>query len=103
MLHVSSRTQGAVARLELSGRFDFTGRKTLRDSYDELFANSAIKTIEIGLSGVEYIDSSALGMLLLMRERSQELNKKVTLCNAKGTVKQVLSVANFHRLFDMID
>jgi HptB-dependent secretion and biofilm anti anti-sigma factor len=103
MLQVSSRIQASTARLELSGRFDFTGRKALRDSYDAALTDPAVKILEVGLAGVEYIDSSALGMLLLMRERSQELGKKVLLCGAKGTVKQVLSVANFHRLFELVD
>lgn len=101
MMQLTTRTDGNVARIELSGRFDFNGRKTMREAYDPLLANTAIKTIEIGLARVEYIDSSALGILLLLRERADEAGKKVVLDKARGTVEKVLAVANFNRLFEI--
>jgi anti-anti-sigma factor len=45
------------------------------------------------------MDSSALGMLLLMHERAQEAGKKVELSKANSTVKQILDIANFGKLF----
>jgi anti-anti-sigma factor len=47
------------------------------------------------------MDSSALGMLLLIRERATANNQRVSLSGCKGTVKQILDVANFGRLFQM--
>jgi anti-anti-sigma regulatory factor len=38
-------------------------------------------------------------MLLLLREKAQAANKTVALRNCRGTVKQVLDIANFGRLF----
>jgi HptB-dependent secretion and biofilm anti anti-sigma factor len=48
---------------------------------------------------VDYLDSSALGMLLLLREKAEAAGKKVSLANLSGTVKQVLEIANFGKLF----
>ena len=45
------------------------------------------------------MDSSALGMLLILRERAAEMKVEVTLTNPRETVRQVLGVANFHKLF----
>ena len=47
----------------------------------------------------EVIDSAALGMLLLARERAGEQGKTVALANCRGPVKAVLDIANFQRLF----
>ena len=48
---------------------------------------------------VEYLDSSALGMLLLLRDKGKAMGKQVSLANCGGTVRDVLRVANFDKLF----
>lgn len=101
MIKLSTRLSASTAHIELSGRFDFNGRKTMREAYDPILANAQVKSIEIDLAQVAYIDSSALGILLLLRERAKETGKKVVLCKASGTVAKVLSVANFQRLFEI--
>lgn len=101
MIRLSTRQDGSTAHIELCGRFDFNGRKTMREAYDPILANAQVRSIEIDLSQVDYIDSSALGILLLLRERAEETGKKVALCKATGTVEKVLSVANFQRLFEI--
>lgn len=55
--------------------------------------------ITIDFGGGEYIDSAALGMLLLARERAGEQGNTVVLANCRGPVKAVLDIANFQRLF----
>lgn len=102
MLTLTSHIDRDVARLTLGGRFDFKSRKTLRDAYDPILADPAVRRIELLLSGVEYIDSSALGILLLLKERADKSGKKVILKSPQGTVAQVLGVANFDRLFAIV-
>lgn len=101
MIQLTILKSNETARIDLAGRFDFNGRKVMREAYDPILADSKIKSIEIGLEKVDYIDSSALGILLLLRERAEESQKKVVLCRAQGTVGKVLAVANFNRLFEI--
>jgi HptB-dependent secretion and biofilm anti anti-sigma factor len=58
-----------------------------------------VREVEIDFAQVDYVDSSALGMLLMLKEKAQASSKKVTLANCRGTVKQVLDIANFGKLF----
>jgi anti-anti-sigma factor len=51
------------------------------------------------MSKLDYLDSSALGMLMLLNERAKLVNKSISLFNPSGIVSQVLEVANFNRLF----
>ncbi len=83
----------------LAGHFTFDAYREFKSQYTPLVDNDDFTELEIDLGHVEYLDSSALGMLLLLRERLHD--KTVVLSNAKGTVKQVLEVANFHHLFTM--
>ena len=50
---------------------------------------------------MDYLDSSALGMLLMLREKAQAANKTVVLSNCRGAARQVLDIANFGKLFSM--
>lgn len=88
-----------VARIIMSGRFDFQIHRDFKDAYSKLFENAAVQQIEIEMSKLEYLDSSALGMLMLLNERARSANKAIILSNPSRVVNQVLEVANFNRLF----
>ena len=62
-------------------------------------ANAAIKEIQIELGSVDYMDSSALGMLLLALEQAKAVGKTVSLAGATGAVKAILDISNFQKLF----
>lgn len=64
-----------------------------------LLNDDTVTLIEISLAEVDYLDSSALGMLLMLRERALTANKQVALSNPNKMVSQVLDIANFHKLF----
>lgn len=98
-MQVNLEVKDGKATLVLSGRFDFNSHREFRNGCDEVMNSSQINEVEINLAGVDYLDSSALGMLLLLRERAVASNKKLALVECQGTVKQVLDVANFSQLF----
>lgn len=98
-MKITVEKKGATARLALNGRFDFSSHREFRNACDEALQSPEVKEIEADFSHVDYLDSSALGMLLLLREKAQNANLKVSLTNCAGLVKQVLDMANFQRLF----
>lgn len=98
-MNVTSQTKDGKTSLILSGRFDFTAHRTFKQAYEEVLANDAVKELILDLNGVEYLDSSALGMLLILRDRAKESAKRISLGSCSGSVKEVLRVANFDKLF----
>ncbi|MGD9786422.1 MAG: STAS domain-containing protein [Sulfuricellaceae bacterium] len=100
-LQINTHISEGTARIVLNGRFDFNSQRLFRSSYDTPLSDASIHTLEIDLGDVEYLDSSALGMLLLLKERAAAAKKELVLANCRGTVMQVLEVANFNRLFTM--
>lgn len=96
---IETRILGDVARITMSGRFDFQIHRDFKDAYAPLLENAAVQQIEIEMSRLDYLDSSALGMLMLLNERAKAANRPVVLANPSGVVDQVLEVANFGRLF----
>lgn len=93
---------GNVATLFLSGRFDFHSHLKLKEIYEPCLADEAVGAVEINLANVTYLDSSGLGILLLLRERGESVNKKIVLCNPNDTVTQILDMANFGKLFTIV-
>ena len=86
------------AKVIIRGRFTFEMHKEFRESFDKQLAGDSSKII-VDFDAVDYIDSAALGMLLLARERAAAHGKRVELANCRGGVKAVLDIAIFLKLF----
>jgi anti-anti-sigma factor len=101
MQATTSKSDGnAVVRL--SGRFDFNAHRDFRAAYEPLMSDADVRSVTVEMAGVEYLDSSALGMLLMLRDKAGAANKSLTLMNVRGAVKQVLDIANFGKLFKIV-
>lgn len=98
---IKNELNGAHATLSLQGRFDFHSHRDFRSAYEKMYENASVRELEIDFRQVDYLDSSALGMLLLLKEKSESSGRSVTLSGLQGTVKQVLDIANFGKLFQI--
>lgn len=92
--------QGKNCVLKPKGKFSFPMHKLFSEAVKSGIADPGTEIIVIDLAGTNYMDSSALGMLLLARERTLDAKKKIALRGASGTVKNVLAIANFEKLFE---
>ena len=90
---------GRSVVIRVSGRFDFSHHQSFRASYQD--ADPASTRFKIDLSDTEYIDSSALGMLLLLRERAGGDRARISLLGCQPEVCKILKVSRFHQLFNI--
>jgi len=91
---------GHILTISINGRFDFNLYKDFRDAYEAALNKGNIKFI-INLSQTEYMDSSALGMLLVLKERTGGDNSSIVLKNCNKEIKNILSISNFDKLFSI--
>jgi anti-anti-sigma factor len=98
-MQTNVQTLSGKTKIALNGRFDFSAHREFKTSYDAPLKAGDVKELEIDMGQVEYLDSSALGMLLMLKEKAGSANKSVSLTNCRGAVKQVLDIANFGKLF----
>jgi len=96
---ININVRDGVARLTMSGRFDFQLHRDFKEAYTPLVEDATVRELEIELSQIDHIDSSALGMLMLLNERAKVTNKPLTLLNPSGVTAQALEIAHFDRLF----
>jgi anti-anti-sigma factor len=82
--------------IKIKGRFDFSCHSSFREAYAKAPGGSEFV---IDMGETSYMDSAALGMLLLLREHVQQQGGRVSITNCRGQTYDVLQIANFHRLF----
>lgn len=96
-MSVESKVESGVLYIKITGRFDFGVHKEFRDATNQIVAG--INKIEVDLSATDYVDSSALGMLLLLRDKVSGDRDAVLIKGARTEVKKILEIANFNKLF----
>ncbi len=92
----------AEVTLQLEGRFDFRAHPVFREVTRQALEQPGVRSLELNLSRVSYLDSAALGMLLMLRDRAQLPDGSVRLCQANADVQRVLDIARFERLFGIV-
>ena len=96
-----SRREATVS-LHLEGRFDFRAHPVFRETVRQALEVSGVRQIDLDMARVSYLDSAALGMLLMLRDRAQLPDGSVRLCQANESVQRVLDIARFERLFGVV-
>lgn len=86
---------GKTVTITVDGRFDFLVHKDFRNTYKDYDADMNFR---VNLSGTEFLDSSALGMLLLLKKHS---SNNVIIEKPTDEVKRVLTIANFDKVFNI--
>lgn len=90
---------GQKVTIAVSGKFDFQLYDEFRSAYVDTPGTGV--QYEVDLSGTDYLDSSALGMLLLLREHAGGEGSRIDISHASTDVKKILDVANFGKLFSI--
>ncbi len=96
---IKTNVHEKVGSVHIDGKFDFFSHREFTQSYARILDDPAIQEIEVNLQRTDFIDSAALGMLMLLRERAQSMNKELTLSYPSPEVSKLLWVANFDKLF----
>lgn len=98
-IHAQLSADGQVLTIEVRGRFDFGSHTSFRTAYESVAVRPKRYVIDLALT--QYLDSSALGMLLLLREHAGGDNAKIKLIHCQPDVKKILTIANFDKLFQI--
>ena len=86
-------------QIRIDGRFDFSVHREFRDAYKG--DGRSYQRYVVDLSQTEYMDSSALGMLLLLREHAGGDSARVIIRNPTDGIRKILGIANFDKLFEL--
>jgi len=89
---------GEVAIVRLAGRFDSSTAQPAEDNFAQLLG-SGTPRLAIDMSGLEYISSAGLRVLLVVAKKVQQANGKMVLFGLVPNVREVFSVSGFDKIF----
>jgi len=94
---VRTSSFGSCLTIHVEGRFDFNCHQQFRRAYEG--SGTSPTEYIVDLRSTEYIDSAALGMLLVLRESAGSATVRIT--NSRPAVRKILQIANFNTLFSI--
>lgn len=83
--------------ITIKGKFDFSLVQEFRQAYANI--GDTQPTVLIDLRETEYLDSSALGMLLNMRKSLGQSVKEIQLINCRPEIRRILDISRFDKMF----
>jgi len=91
-----------VETLRLPTRFDYSYHRQFGEMYAPLVESAICKEIILDFTQVEYLDSSALGMMVLLQKNFSSQSKHIKIKGAHGVTNDILKMANMQKIFDFI-
>ncbi len=98
-IHTHRSDDGQTLTIRIEGRFDFSTHQAFRNAYEH--ENREVQDFVVDLSDTTYLDSSALGMLLLLRDFAGGDASRIELRNCNNDVQRILTISNFGQLFSI--
>ncbi len=88
-----------VVTIKLDSSFDVSHYEKFKVICSENVTDT--NRFEVDFANTQYLDSSALGMLLLLRDQTHGEKDRVTLINVKDAALKILTIAQFQQLFNI--
>lgn len=92
----SESSDGNQVTIHVSGRFDFAAHQEFLQAYKKHPRGE--KSFIVDLKNTDYMDSSAMGMLLQLRDYGAK-DQDMSLVNSNDGVREILQIANFDKIF----
>ena len=84
--------------LELHGEIDHHGAKNALHEMERLLDANLPKKLVLDLSGVTFMDSSGIALILRTQQRMQLMDGVLLVCNVTQQARRVLDAAGISRL-----
>jgi len=86
-----------ILTITVKGRFDFSSLQAFRNTYENLPKKPAHYVIELAES--DYLDSSALGMLLALRDYAGGDTADIRIAHCNPDIRKILVITKLDELF----
>ena len=101
-MKITQEINNKKATLKLEGNFTYTQRKAFQEAL-KVVCSDPIEEIVIDLSQVAFLDSAALGLLMISHRQLEAERRKLSLAYPQPTVRQIIELANLHKTIPMIE
>lgn len=92
-------SDGKELTIKVQGRFDFSSLQLFRNAYEK--SPGKPERYIVDLKDSDYLDSSALGMLLALRDYAGGDQAQIRVTNCNSDVKKILVITKLDELFQV--
>jgi anti-anti-sigma factor len=92
---------GEIARIMLSGDFDFSTQGNLSDAIDQALSIVVAKEIHVDMAQATFIDSSVIRALLKLQEVAIANDKSLSIWNCNEQIREIFAIGGFDQIFIM--
>lgn len=97
---VTTGTEGETAVVTVAGELDIAAAGRLRDVLLRLLREGETPPLVVDGSGVTFVDSSGLAVLLMAARRWEAAGSRVVLRNPSPTLTRIVDLTGVRRAFD---
>ncbi len=99
-MEIAREQDGEVAIVRLTGRFDSSAAPSAETGFNAALG-AGVPRLAVDMTGLEYISSAGLRVLLVMAKKIQQAGGKVALFGLVPNVREVFSVSGFDTIFSI--
>ena len=99
-MEYACETKGNEFYIQVNGRMTHADHRGFRGILASINEND-VERIVFDLAHAEFMDSSALGMLLIVRDAAVQQRRVVVLKGASGQVGKLISIGKLHKYFEI--
>jgi anti-sigma B factor antagonist len=95
-----SRPEADLGILAITGELDISTSARLHQELNQLL-DVGTRRVDVDLSGVDFMDSSALSALVAAHDRASRRNQQLRLVSPSPACTKVLGITGLDRIFDL--
>ncbi len=99
---ITEEIDNRTATLKLEGSFTYTQRKLFQETLKNLGPKD-VEHVVVDLAQVAFLDSAALGLLMITHRQLVADNRRLSLAHPQTTVRQIIELANLHKTIPLIE
>lgn len=97
-MEIQAKSSDRNLLLEMSGELDHHGARNAMQELERAIDAALPKKLMLDMSGVTFMDSSGIALILRAQQRMQLLDGTVLVCNVPQQARRVLDAAGISRL-----
>ena len=99
MLQITSEKDKVTAKID--GELDHHFSALIREEIDSVLEHSLPKILELDFSGVTFMDSSGIGLIMGRYKIVRSMNGKIVIKNANSNITKLLRMAGISHLAEI--
>lgn len=88
--------------VSIRGEIDIYSIEKFRDSIEEKIKTQASEII-LDCSELSYMDSTGMGVLIELRNKTKELGQKIIMMNPRPNIRKLLALTGVDKIIEIVD